>query len=356
MNITTVQRTAGHWSAEEVWQIGRGLYWLELPAVLRRLNIKISGDQDTDWVAHTLNTHLAGRLPLARCLSLGCGRGGLERQLAGLGAFMVCDAYDVAPGAIDEAQQLATDQGYHHIHYAVADINHLELPVQTYDVVWISGAMHHFERLEHVCAQIQRALKPEGLLVLNEYVGPSRFQFSERQKEAMRAAFSLLPQHYRRLAARRIEETMARSPMRKGLAWTTRRVMDKLREGSLLTTLQRRWRVWQAVRFGKSDFASELDLPTVSDVIAADPSEAVRSDEILDVVSRHFRIIERKDFGGTLLQFLLDGISVNFDDNDPQAKLLLDLLFQIEDTLLAVGDLQSDFVYLVAQHAQPSNS
>lgn len=353
--MVKIEQTARYWSEQEAWQVGRGLHWTEVPAILRRLNVKVSGDPNTDWISYTLKTHLPNRLPVERSLSLGCGKGWLERQLAALNAFTACDAFDVAPGSIAEARRLASERGFDHIHYAVTDINQITLPPQTYDIVWINSAMHHFERLEHVCAQIQRALKPEGLLVLNEYVGPSRFQFSERQKEAMRAAFSLLPQHYRRLAARRIEETLARSPMRKGLAWTTRRVMDKLREGSLLTTLQRRWRAWQAVRLGKSDFASELNLPTVSDVIAADPSEAVRSDEILDVISRHFRIVERKDFGGTLLQFLLDGISVNFDDNDPQAKLLLDLLFQIEDTLLAVGDLQSDFVYLVAQHAQPSN-
>lgn len=349
VNRPSLKRTAQYWNQQQAWQVGRGLHWTEVSAVLRRLNVKVSGDPKTDWITYTLNTHLAGRLPLERCLSLGCGRGWLERQLAGMGAFEACDAYDVAPDSIDEARQLAAAQGYQHIHYAVADINHLELPAQAYDMVWVSGAIHHFERLEHVCAQIQQGLKPQGLLVLNEYVGPSRFQFPVRQREVLQAALTLLPRRYRRLAPQCVKEALTRSPMRRGLRWTVERLWDKLRDGHLLATLHRRWEMQRASRSDEGAFVTKLYLPTTRDVIAADPSEAVRSAEILDMVSRFFTFIECKDLGGTLLQFLLDGIAVNFDDNDPQAVHLLELLFQIEDTLLNIGDLQSDFVYLVAK-------
>ena len=344
-----IKRTAQYWSEQQAWQVGRGLHWTELPAVLRRLNVKVSGDPNTDWVTYTLSTHLADQLPLERCLSLGCGKGSLERYVASLGAFMACDAYDVAPGSIDKARQLAAAQGYQHIHYEVADINHLELPAQAYDVVWVSGAMHHFERLEYVCAQIQQSLKSQGFLVLNEYVGPSRFQFSDRQREVLQAALTLLPHHYRRLAHQRVKEALTHSPMRRGLRWTVERLWDKLRDGDLLATLHRRWEMQRASRSDEGAFVTKLSLPTARDVIAADPSEAVRSAEILNVVSRFFTFIECKDLGGTLLQFLLDGIAVNFDDNDPQALHLLELLFRIEDTLLDIGDLQSDFVYLMAK-------
>jgi hypothetical protein len=209
--------------------------------------------------------------------------------------------------------------------------------------------MHHFEQLEHVCAQIQRSLKSQGLLVLNEYVGPSRFQFPARQREVLQAALTLLPRRYRRLAAQRVQAALARVLTRRDLGWAAERLWDKLQDGDLLATLRRRWKMWQAARSDEGVFLTTLSLPTARDVAAADPSEAVRSGEILDVVSRFFTVVERRDLGGTLLQFLLDGIAVNFNDNDPQAVHLLDLLFQIEDTLLTVGDLQSDFVYLVAK-------
>ncbi len=344
-----IERTARCWSEQKAWKVGRGLYWTELPAVLRRLNAKVSGDPNTDWVTYTLNTYLAGRLPLERCLSLGCGKGGLERHLASLGAFTACDAYDVAPGAIDTACQLAAAQGYQHIRYAVADINRLELPERSYNVVWVSGAMHHFARLERICAQIQRSLKSQGLLILNEYVGLSRFQFSVRQREIMQAALILLPLRYRRLAPERIEGDLARSPGRKGIQWLLRRLIDKIRDRDLLVAIQRRWATYQAAQHKTDLFKRTLTFPTVRDVVAADPSESVRSGEILDVLPRFFELVEVKKLGGGLLQFLLDGIAYNFEENDPQAMMMLDLLFQIEDRLMACGELKSDFVYVVAR-------
>ena len=87
LSDTELRRTADYWSNESTWETTSGMYWLQLAAVQRRWNIKMSGSADVDWVDHALATHLAGRLPLARCLSLGCGAGRLERQLAALGGF-----------------------------------------------------------------------------------------------------------------------------------------------------------------------------------------------------------------------------------------------------------------------------
>lgn len=149
-----LQRTADRWGAEGAWQVGRGIYWLELPAVQRRLNRKVSGRPDVDWIQYTLERHFAGRLPLERCLSLGCGEGELERRLASLGVFLACDASDIADVSIRQAQAAALAAGYNHVHYAVHDLNRLALPTAQYDAVWASGAVHHFERLEHVFEQV----------------------------------------------------------------------------------------------------------------------------------------------------------------------------------------------------------
>ena len=74
---TDLRRTAEHWTYEGAWQAGRGIYWAELTAVQERLNSKASGDHATDWGSYTLARHFSDRLPLDRCLSLGCGEGGL---------------------------------------------------------------------------------------------------------------------------------------------------------------------------------------------------------------------------------------------------------------------------------------
>lgn len=135
-----------------------GLFWWEAgPEFDKHINSKISGSPDTDWIAYTLSKYFEDRLPLARCQSLGCGNGQLERRLASFNAFQDCDACDVAEGSLQAARKLAEDEGIKNISYYAADINRIELPAGLYDAVWIHHAMHHFEALEHICQSLTGA-------------------------------------------------------------------------------------------------------------------------------------------------------------------------------------------------------
>jgi 2-polyprenyl-3-methyl-5-hydroxy-6-metoxy-1,4-benzoquinol methylase len=339
----SLKRTNEHWSAEGSWQIGRGLYWLELPSVQRRLRQKASGQADVDWPQYTLDAYYGGRLPLARCLSLGCGEGGLERSLASLGAFLDCDAYDIAEGSIRQAKQAAIEAGCPHIHYAVADINRLVLPARQYDAVWASGAVHHFSALEQIFGQVASALKPGGLFVLNEYIGANRFQFPDRQRQIIQACHDLLPARYRRLIA--AADTVTPQDHR-GAAWLAQRGVEKLQDGDLVPAIWRRLRREFASRLGGAPSKAEASLPTARSVQRVDPSEAVRSADIMPLLRRYFTVVEFKPLGGSILQFLLADIAGNFQDE--VGEQLLHALFMTEDALMASGDLASDFAYIVA--------
>ncbi|MDZ7339507.1 MAG: class I SAM-dependent methyltransferase, partial [candidate division KSB1 bacterium] len=109
MTTADLQRTAEAWA--QPWQTDLGLHWTDLEAVRRRLNAKVSGDEAEDWLSYTLRRHFADRLPLARCYSLGCGHGEVERRLARLGAFVRCEASDLSEGAIAEARRAAAAEG-----------------------------------------------------------------------------------------------------------------------------------------------------------------------------------------------------------------------------------------------------
>ena len=186
--------------------------------------------------------------------------------------------------------------------YDVADLNALNLPPRAYDAVWFNSSLHHVRELEAACDQVAAALKPNGFVFINEYVGADRFDFSNRQKEAIRAAFALVPDRYRR---------------------------SFVADGATV----------QPAPF----------IPDPREVEAVDPSEAVRSSEILKVVEERFDIVARHDAGGTLLQFMLQGIAGNFRSDDPGSLAVLEMLFRIEDTLIDGGDLGSDFVLVVAR-------
>jgi len=279
------------------------VYWAALPAVQRRLREKLSPGGDRRWFEYCVLRYLGDRIPVERMASLGCGTGGLERQLAELGAFRRCDAFDITPAAIEEARRRAAEAGIDSIEYRVADIEELELAAGAYDAVWFSGSLHHVSRLERVLGRVAEALRPDGYLFLFEYVGPSRFAFTERQVEVLRAAFELIPERFRRAYIPGYPHETLRAPQ----------------------------------------------IPDPRRVAEADPSEAVRSGEILEVLRQRFEIVEQIDLGGTILQFLLAGIAGNFRDDERDAMRVLDLLFAIEDTLIAVGDLASDFAVVIAR-------
>ncbi|MCB0254105.1 MAG: class I SAM-dependent methyltransferase [Anaerolineae bacterium] len=310
----------------------------------------MSGNADADWVDHALSTHLADRLPLSRCLSLGCGKGRLERQLASLKAFVACDAYDIAEGSIEQARQ-AADAAGHRIRYSVGDLNSIQLGRASYDAVWAAGSVHHVANLEHLFGQVVDALKPGGLFFLNEYVGPSRFQFPPAQRQAIQACLDTLPPAYREITPAVIQA----KPSTKNQLLPTRplqRVLDKARDGDLFPAIARRLRLMRAARTGSGLEKSTANLPTARSVIAVDPSEAVRSAEIVPLLRQHFDILEYKPLGGTILQFLLADIAGNFQ-RDETGPRLLEMLFTIEDTLIDAGHLDSDFAYIVAAPKMP---
>ncbi len=207
--IAERQKVAEHWSSQRVWQPGKETQWLQIPAVQRRIAAKISGDPTVDWMDYVISKYFSGQLPVSCCLSVGCGEGDLERRLAARGFFLDCDAYDIAQGSIAKARDLAARQGFNTINYDVRDINDLALPPARYDAIFAFSALHHFVALEHVLSQIHTALKPGGLFIINEYIGPSRFQFPRQQVDAMNAALGLLPLDYRLIRFNYLETTDA---------------------------------------------------------------------------------------------------------------------------------------------------
>jgi SAM-dependent methyltransferase len=208
--------------------------------------------------------------------------------------------------------------------------------------------MHHFEALEHINQQIRRALRPEGLLILQDYVGPKRFQFPARQKEVVNLCLSLLPVEYRVRMKYAVDQEMRRSGNvgRKFF----QRLIDKIKDGDLIGAIQRRLLMYRAQVGHQVSEKKLVNFPTARDVIAEDPSEAVRSDEIVEVLQQEFELIEKKDWGGNILQFLLADIAGNFvDEKNEHAQAYLRMLVNIEETFLQSGEFESDFAYIVAR-------
>lgn len=279
------------------------VYWLAVPSVQRRYQRRAcNGGPYHAWHEYCFKEFLGGTRG-SDFLSIGCGTGALERDLYRLGAFVRCHGIDLSTTAIDVARQEAVLLGAAEIQYSVFDIESQAIDELGYDAVWFNGSLHHIERLEDVCAKVHAALRPSGWLFLNEYVGQNRFAFDQHQQEIIQAAFRLIPAEYRRS--------------------------------------------FVPATFGA--IQTRVGLPNPDEVANMDPSEAIRSQEILAVVGRYFDICALNACGGSILQFLLHGIAGNFKENDERAMKILDMLFAIEDSLIDTGSLNSDFVLLAAR-------
>lgn len=151
------------------------------------------------------------------------------------------------------------------------------------------------------CASsVAHQLKDGGFLVANEYVGPSQFQWGEKQAKIINDLLKILPKS---------------------------RKLDS-RTGVL-----------------KGSFAG----PSIEYMNENDPSEAIRSDEIVGYISKHLDSAENIESGGNMLHMLLDGEISNFDEEEEDDVALLRLLSPIDSMLISEKVMPSDFAVIVAR-------
>ena len=172
--------------------------WWDIPEVLERWNQLITGNNKLDYYAYTCENYLKSSNELIG-FSIGCGTGHRELKWASTGLFSRIDAIDISIERIKYASEEAKKNGFTKIiNYNVADIYDLELTHNLYDVIFIEQSLHHFSPLKEMLIKLKYCLKPNGYLVINEFVGPTRFQWTERQLEIINSALTLLPSKYRK--------------------------------------------------------------------------------------------------------------------------------------------------------------
>jgi 2-polyprenyl-3-methyl-5-hydroxy-6-metoxy-1,4-benzoquinol methylase len=271
--------------------------WWAIPAVVERWNLLMTGDADTSFPAYVAARHFAPRTGL-RGLSLGCGTGGNELLWARTGAFALLEGVDVAQRRIDFATRTAAEQGLSGVlRFRVADVNRTAADGERFDVLLGLQSLHHFDRLDETLPRLAGLIEPGGMFVVDEFVGPTRFQWTDAQLDAANALLAWLPEERRRLADGRIKRRVVR--------------------------------------------------PSRMSMVLDDPSEAVDAAALLPGLRRHFDVVEERPYGGTVLHIAFSGIAHHFRDQEPETLALLDQCFAAEDA--ALPEVGHDFVALVCR-------
>lgn len=238
-----LDQASSFWDDQHLSQERGDANWMAKPAVRDYINNAI-GEGEPLWPIHWLRSKYPNGF--RRALSIGCGSGNFEH---GLIEWNVCEAVDAFDGAIyslHTANERARASGWaNRLHFFAADFNRPALPRAKYDVVFFNQSLHHVARLERLFAAVMRTLKPDGIIFLDEYVGPSRHEWTPRLLAFQQAVYALLPKEWRRVP--------------------------------------------------------RLSPP----VELADPSEAIRSSEIVRQLGVGYDVIARRDYGGTLLSVIV---------------------------------------------------
>lgn len=265
---SALDSTAAHWDqrfGHEASAAQRGAYYALASPLYQKLYLNPHFSQDgSDWVEWVKRT-LCPEKPFERALLLGCGLGDGLLDLQRRGISRRIHGIDLSATAIEKAREVATRARLDGVvTYEIGDFHDCRLEEGAFDIVFMVMSLHHALDLDRVLERVRVALKPGGVFVVNEYIGPNRWQYTTLQLLLVKALLTLLPR-------------------------------------SLRT---------------KSDGSAKgrVGRPTLEWMMATDPSEAAHSAEIPERVAQFFELVRRVDYGGGISLPVLDEIVANFQE------------------------------------------
>jgi len=161
------------------------------PTRTRLENRAYTGDPARSWL-----DDLASRGPFRDAAVLGCDEDRHDAAWLRRDASSELDVYELSPHVI-RTVRTALGPLSRRVRFTEVDLNFAALPAARYDVIWSSGCLHHIVNLEHLFAQVERALRPGGLFALHEYVGEPRFQYDPRRLARINALLAEVPARFR---------------------------------------------------------------------------------------------------------------------------------------------------------------
>ncbi len=175
------ERSGEYWDEHNLAASEDVSYWLAVPELRRRVNESLTGDPNKLYIQGFIET-FKSQWPVERVLSVGCGAGDLERGVASQGIAKRVDGIDVSRKSLVEAEACARAEGLGAvIKYTVSEALEWLKQEGTYDVIFFHGVLHHLQDLEEVLGLAGERVRGgnPGLIYIDEYVGPSRDEWTD---------------------------------------------------------------------------------------------------------------------------------------------------------------------------------
>lgn len=279
-----------YWDQRVTAKKNRRPAWYTNKAIQKFVSSKSCGDEiesRMEGFYRNLKRHLNG-IPADNAVSIGCGNGAKEIALIQRGLVQRIDAYDVSKKSLELAKELAEKKGVDsQITFHLAKGGGLP-DISGYSLMHWNASLHHMLDVYDAVRWSHNILKDGGIFACDEYVGPSRFQWTEKSLDACDRFRNALPDRffYNDLNPRSLPRL------------TPRVNKEKL--------------------------------------IEKDPTEAVQSDKIIEAVKNYFNDVEIISLGGAFYDLAFRNILQNFDDED---EWIIEIGLIIDDLLNDLGYL-----------------
>jgi len=275
-------------------------YWWNFPVVREVTLERVTGDPSLSWYTQKVRERSS---EFGRTLAFGDGHG-----MAAEAAVTRRDTREVVYFNISEGEGRRFLSLFAEHHFAFpyrfvrGDANRFDFTsLGPFDTIISVGSFHHFENLEGIFPQLGQILKAGGTLYADEFVGPSKWKYGPELIGQLNQWLGDLPG----------ELIRDRTPLATDEFFT----------------------LWKN---------------------GNDPSECVRSSELDASLRRHFRVVEDRHFGGTLLMpFFLTSALQPCRLNIPNwrhaelGKDTLRRLAQQEAEWIAAGKFPPHYIYYV---------
>ncbi|ATE64798.1 class I SAM-dependent methyltransferase [Rhizorhabdus dicambivorans] len=282
-----ISTAAQYWSVKRETDRTR---WWHHERIHRHINRIVCG-KELDQPHGGFNERIRRVMPaegFRQAVSIGCGTGGKEMRLLRAGIVQHFDLCEIGEHRREQINRKAADFGVTDrvtIHIGDAFQSSFEEP---FDLVYWNNALHHMIDVDHAVEWSHRVLSPGGWFVMDDFVGASRFQWSDEDLQ------------------------------------TASRVRELLPERFLLSP-----------RPGAGPLSRQLTRPSIDAMLRTDPSEAADSARILPSLKRVFPGAQILLTGGVVYHLALSDVLTNFDDE--QDVPLLDALLLLDDELARMG-------------------
>lgn len=293
INIGHSAEIGGYWSEQYSKTSTLTTRWWESEYIVKRINRRVCGEPlpgMSSGLHRVAAERFADRLPFARGVSIGCGTGSKERNVIRSGLVQHFTLFELSSVAVEQGRAQAEQAGLSaSMTFRMEDGLAAETREGVYDVVYWNNALHHMFDVKAALEWSRRVLREGGVLLMDDFVGPTYSQWSDRLLQINNAVRAALPPQY------------LRCPGRPDLM-----------------------------------LAPQVQRTPVASIMATDPSECADSGNILPEIMRIFPDAWVQKTGGGIYHLALNDILHNIvaaQDYD-----LLDKLLDLDDQCVEIGE------------------